>query len=132
MDHVRDTMGHNYEDPILTSNPKKSVTFLLEESADTTFSDQGENQTEQLIAADVHQNPPETDQPPPLPQKSPKKNKPVGISVPLTTRPRLLKKSKKQDKSGYMEMKAISPPKKPPRVEPISTTSPVLEPLLAE
>ena len=135
MDYVRSSLGLGYEDPNLTSGLKKSVTFQLEDSVDTTFNDQNEDQNEnlQLIAAEIHQDPVEMEQPPPLPKKSPKKTKPVGISVPLTTRPRLLKKSKKEDsKSGYMEMKAALPPKKPPRVEAISPASPVLEPLLSK
>ena len=159
MDHVRNSMGFGYEDPSLTSGLKKNVTFLLgpeEESMNTTFSDpQDENYGEnlQLIAAEIHQDPAEivvqspelpkrqtiqsghltTDQPPPLPRKSSKNTKPIGISVPLTTRPQLLKRPKKgNSKSGYIEMKTVLPPKKPPRLGEAPPSSPSLEPLLSK
>ena len=146
-------MGFGYEDPSLTSGLKKNVTFLLgpeEESMDTTFSDENYGENLQLIAAEIHQNPAEivvqspelpkrqTIQsghltPPPLPQKSPKKDKPIGISVPLTTRPRLLRTPKKENsQSGYVEMKTVLPPKKPPRVGEVPPSSPSLEPLLSK
>ena len=164
MDHVRDNMGFEYEDPNLTSGLKKNVTFLLdtEASMDTTFSDENYGENLQLIAAEIHQDPAEivvqspelpkrqTIQsghltPPPLPQKSPKKDKPVGISVPLTTRPRLLKTpkyarprllktpKKENSPSGYIEMKTVLlPPKKPPRLAEAPLSSPSLEPLLSK
>ena len=158
MDYVKSNMGFGYEDPSLTSGLKKNVTFLLgpEESMDTTFSepqDETYGENLQLIAAEIHQEPAEivvqspklpkrqtiqsghlvTDQPPPLPQKSSKNDKPTGISVPLTTRPRLLKTPKKENsQSGYIEMKTVLPPKKPPRVGEIPPSSPSLEPLLSK
>ena len=154
MDHARENLGGEYEDPNMTNNLKKSVTFLLrpeEESTNTTFSDpQDGNYSEsiKLIAAEVHQSPVETmvqspelpkrqsmpsgplitDKPPPIPKKTSKNTKPVGLSTPLTTRPRLLKKTKKESpQPGYVEMKTISPPKKPPRLGEES-----LEPLLGK
>jgi hypothetical protein len=123
---------------------------------DTTFSepqDETYGENLQLIAAEIHQEPAEivvqspelpkrqtiqsghllTDQPPPLPQKSSKNDKPTGISVPLTTRPRLLKTPKKENsQSGYVEMKTDFPPKKPPRVGEVPPSSPSLEPLLSK
>ena len=134
MDTVKDNMAHNYETLTPTSQHKKSVTFMLEDPENPTFSNQGENQSEELITAEIHQNPRGTEAsqpPPPLPEKSRKKNKSAGISIPLTLRPRL-RKSKKQNMTGYLEMKAISAPKKPPRLESIPETSQVLKPLLAE
>ena len=154
MDHARENLGDEYEDPNMTNNLKKNVTFLLrpeEESTNTTFSDpQDGNYSEsiKLIAAEVHQSPVETmvqspelpkrqsmpsgplitDKPPPIPKKTSKNTKPVGLSTPLTTRPRLLKKTKKESpQPGYVEMKTISPPKKPPRLGEES-----LEPLLGK
>ena len=87
-----------------------------------------------MTIAEINQNPPETETnkiPPPLPEKSKKKIKQTGLSIPLTIRPRL-RKPRKQSMAGYMEMKAIPGPKKPPRLQPIPETAQSLEPLLDE
>ena len=158
MDYVKSNMGFGYEDPSMTSGLKKNVTFLLEpdESMDTIFSepqDELYGETLQLITAEIHQEPTEivvqspklpkrqniqsgylvTDKPPPLPKKSSKNDKPIGTSVPLTTRPRLLRTPKKENsQSGYVEMKTVLPPKKPPRLGEAPPSSPSLEPLLSK
>ena len=134
IDSVKETMAHNYETLTPASQHKKSVTFRLEDPEHPTLTNQAGYQTEEMTTAEIHPNLPGTEEnqlPPPLPEKSKKKDKFAGISLPITTRPRL-KKSKKQNTEGYLEMMGISGPKKPPRLVPTPENTQISEPLLAE
>jgi hypothetical protein len=135
MDSVKETMAHNYKTLTPTNQPGKSVTFRLEDPEHPTFANQDGYETEEITTAEIHLNLPEIEEnqhPPPLPEKSKKKNKFAGIPLPIiTTRPKL-RKSKKQTMAGYLEMKRSSAPAKPPRLEPRPDTTQVLQPLLDE
>ena len=134
MDSFRETMPHNYETLTPTNQPEKRVTFRLEDTDLLTFMDHDGHEMGEVTTVDIHPKPLEIEEdqnPPPLPEKSNRRNKFAGITFPITSRPRL-RKSKKQAMAGYTEMKRGPAPPKPPRLEISQEVAQILKPLLDE
>jgi hypothetical protein len=131
MDSLKGTTADNYETLSTTSQPRKSVTFRLEDPKQPISANEPGYESDEMTTAQIHHNLPgmeENQNPPPLPKR---RHKFAGINIPITTRPRL-RKSRKQTMGGYLEMKGGPAPPKPPRLEPRPESIQLLTPLLNE